>query len=125
MVCASGAGADRLPPEEEIEKARGELLYHRQYLTYMLSLQEDVTNASERSTKDRENLTQELVELDALVGARTSVPKDQVYPRFDSVARVFNAASAETRMLKERQQMFELLMKYKQTFHPKLAEEHV
>lgn len=125
MVCASGAGADRLPPEEEIEKARGELLYHRQYLTYMLSLQEDVTNASERSTKDRENLTQELVELDALVGARTSVPKDQVYPRFDSVARVFKTAWSEIQVLQSRKELLELLQKHKSQYFPLLDESHV
>merc|ERR1739848_845733 len=118
-------GADRLPPEEEIEKARGELLYHRQYLTYRQSRQEDVTNASERSTKDRENLTQELVELDALVGARTSVPKDQVYLRFDSVARVFKTAWSEIQVLQSRKELLELLQKHKSQYFPLLDESHV
>jgi hypothetical protein len=125
-ICASGsAGADRLPSEDDAEKVRGELLYHRQYLTYMLSLQEDVTSASERAMKDRESLSQELVELDALVGARTSVPKDQVYPRFDSVARIFKTAWSEIQVLKSRKELLELLQKHKSQYFPQLDETHV
>jgi hypothetical protein len=124
MVCSSG-GVERAPSEEEVEKARGELLYHRQYLTYMLSLQEDVSSASERCMKDRESLGQELVELDALVGARTSVPKDQVYPRFDSVARIFKTAWAEIQVLQSRKELLELLQKHKSQYFPLLEEGHI
>jgi len=124
-VCSSGASVDRLPSEEEIEKARGELLYHRQYLTYMLSLQEDVSSAVDRCMKDRESLDQELVELDALVGARTSVPKDQVYPRFDSVARIFKTAWTEILVLQSRKELFELLQKHKSQYFPLLDENHI
>lgn len=122
---AKTKGLPQAPSEEDMDQARGELLYHRQYLTYMLSLQEDVTAALERVNKDKETMQQEIVELDAMVGARTSVPKDQVYPRFDSVARIFKTAWQDIQVLQSRHNLFELLQKHKSQFCPQLSEDHV
>lgn len=108
---------------KDFEQAREELYYRRQHLAYLLSLQDDISNAQERRAADIEAYKNEMLELDALVGARTSVPKDQVYPRFDTVARIYLAAYQETRLLRERFQLFELLQKHKQTYHPRLADE--
>merc|ERR1712130_836137 len=70
------------PSEEEVERNSSDLLYHRQYLCYLLNLQEDITSSIERLKADQSAFAEEISDLDALIGGRVSVPKEHVYPRF-------------------------------------------
>merc|ERR1719197_1196024 len=90
---------DRVPSDAEVEKAKSDLLYHRQYLCYLLNLQEDLSRSVEQLAKDQAAFREELMDLDALVGGRVSVPKEQVYPRFDAVARGYRTAWQEVKAL--------------------------
>lgn len=116
-----GGAWDRLPSEAEVERARSDLLYHRQYLCYLLNLQEDLARASEQLVKDSATYNEELVDVDALVGGRVSVPKEQVYPHFDSVARGYRTAWQEVKTLEARGKLHGVLQDLRKGYFPQLS----
>lgn len=112
----------KLPSEAEIDRARSDLLYHRQYLCYLLNLQEDLAGSIDRLRRDQKALNEELVDLDGLIGGRVSVPKEQVYPRFDAVARGYRTAFMEVQALEARAKLHASLRELRKTHFPKLPE---
>lgn len=119
---------DKLPSDEEIERARSDLLYHRQYLCYLLNLQEDLAGSVDRLRRDEKKLEEELVDLDALIGGRASVPKEQVYPRFDAMARGYRAAWQEVLALQARAKLHDVLISLRSQYFPhlpKTAQDHL
>mmetsp|Transcript_22702 Transcript_22702/g.71413 ORF Transcript_22702/g.71413 Transcript_22702/m.71413 type:complete len:636 (+) Transcript_22702:121-2028(+) len=115
-----GGPWDRPPSESEIERARSDLLYHRQYLCYLLNLQEDLAGSVERLQQDEKALTEELLDLDGLIGGRVSVPKEQVYPRFDTLARGYRAAWQEVVALEARAKLHGVLSELRKQYFPQL-----
>jgi hypothetical protein len=113
---------DRLPSESDIERARSDLLYHRQYLVYLLNLQEELAGSAERLHKDHANLNDELIDLDALIGGRVSVPKEQVYPRFDALSRVFATVWREVEALEAGAKLYTTLTELRKQYFPRLPE---
>jgi len=114
------SGAWDKPPEaSEVNRARSDLLFHRQYLCYLLNLQEDLARSIEQLDKDQQSFKEELVDLDALVGGRVSVPKEQVYPRFDAVARVYRAAWQEVKALEARRKLHGVLTDLSKQYYPR------
>lgn len=109
---------EQLPDEGEINRARSDLLFHRQYLCYLLNIQEDLARSIEQLAKDQKTLKEELIDLDSLVGGRVSVPKEQVYPRFDAVARVYRAAWQEVKALEARQNLQGVLADLRKQYFP-------
>merc|ERR1712007_290469 len=97
-------------------------LYHRQYLCYLLNLQEDLGASIERLKRDQKVLNEELVDLDALIGGRVSVPKEQVYPRFDALARGYRTAWQEVQLLEVRSKLHSLLQNLRKQYFPCLPE---
>jgi len=112
---------DQGPSESEIENAKRDLLYHRQYLCYLLNLQEDFARSVEQLAKDQAALNEELTDLDALVGGRVSVPKEQVYPRFDTVARGYRTAWQEVKALEARSTLQGVLKDLRSKYFPQLS----
>lgn len=117
-----GGPWDKLPSPAEVERVRSDLLYHRQYLCYLINLQEDLASTIERLAKDQKNFAEELIDLDALVGGRVSVPKEQVYPRFDALARVYHTAWTEVKALEARTKLHGLLTDLRKQYFPQLPE---
>jgi hypothetical protein len=112
---------DRLPSEAEVEKAKSDLLYHRQYLCYLLNLQEDLSRSIEQLAKDQAAFNEELTDLDALVGGRVSVPKEQVYPRFDAVGRGYRTAWQEVKALQARANLQGVLQDLRKKYFPVMS----
>mmetsp|Transcript_19294 Transcript_19294/g.34404 ORF Transcript_19294/g.34404 Transcript_19294/m.34404 type:complete len:636 (-) Transcript_19294:64-1971(-) len=110
---------DKPPDEGDIHRARSDLLYHRQYLCYLLNLQEDLARSLEQLAKDSQTLKEELVDLEGLVGGRVSVPKEQVYPRFDAVARTYRAAWQEVKALEARKKLHTVLSDLRKQYFPR------
>lgn len=111
---------DCSPTEAEVERAKSDLLYHRQYLCYVLNLQEDLSRSIEQLAKDQATLSEELTDLDGLVGGRVSVPKEQVYPRFDAVARGYRTAWQEVKSLQARTKLQGVLVDLRKKYFPSL-----
>jgi hypothetical protein len=110
------------PTAAEIDKARSDLLYLRQYLCYLLNLLEDMGGCIDRLKRDQRNLSEELVQLDALVGGRVSVPKEQVYPRFDAVSRVYRTAWMELHAIEARKRLYGVLKESRAAHFPQLSD---
>jgi len=117
-----GGPWDKLPTEQEIERARSDLLYHRQYLCYLLNLQEDLASSVERLKSDQRSLREEMIDLEALVGGRVSVPKEQVYPRFDVLARGYRTAWNEVTALEARAKLHGILADLRAQYFPGLPQ---
>ncbi|CAM9608786.1 unnamed protein product, partial [Heterosigma akashiwo] len=81
---------------EMMDRWKDELANRRQYLSYLQSLQEDVAVSSQKVNalvvRLRSNFNDNLA---ALIGARTSVPKEHVYPKFDALARTWAKLDGE------------------------------
>lgn len=110
-----------LVEEKEVQRTQCDLLYHRQYLCYLLNLQEDVSTSLEKLRKGQQQLREELMDLDALVGGRVSVPKEQVYPRFDALARCYRSAWKEVQTLESRAKLQSVLQELRQRYFPTLS----
>jgi len=110
-----------LVEEKEVQRTQCDLLYHRQYLCYLLNLQEDVSTSLEKLRKGQQQLREELMDLDALVGGRVSVPKEQVYPRFDALAHCYRSAWKEVQTLESRAKLQSVLLELRQRYFPTLS----
>lgn len=68
---------------EQIEHFKQELTYKRQYLIYILELKSDVQISEQNIENLQQKYQAEVQELKNLIGNKSSIPKDQVYPKFD------------------------------------------
>merc|ERR1712078_179600 len=98
-------------------------MYRRQLVTYLLQLFDDVTQAQERLTAAVQQYHEEIDMLDSLVGAKTSVPKEQVYPRFDSLARIFKTCWTDMQKLTRCSTLLNLIKQHRSEYCPALGAE--
>lgn len=68
---------------------------------------------------------QEMDGLKQVVGSRSSVPKELVYPRFDALAKLWLAFEEEAQMLRVRRQTLDTLYLFRASFLPRLKSEDV
>jgi len=68
---------------EQIDFFKQELTYKRQYLIYILELKSDVQISEQNIQNLQQKYQAEIVDLKNLIGNKSSIPKDQVYPKFD------------------------------------------
>lgn len=125
LVAASGSlrskQVEGLIDDKELQRLQCDLLYHRQYLCYLLNLQEDVSLSLEKLRKGQAILREELMDLEALVGGRVSVPKEQVYPRFDALARCYRDSWREAQALENRGKLHGVLQELRERYFPVLS----
>jgi hypothetical protein len=85
-------------------------------------LQEEISGSIERLKKNHGNLSEELIDLDALIGGRVSVPKEQVYPRFDALARGYAVVWREVEALEAAAKLQNVLKDLRKQYFPKLPD---
>lgn len=56
----------------------------------------------------------EITELKNLIGNKSSIPKDQVYPKFDSLSQIYSQLLEEKNLAVLRKELFYVLLEYKQ-----------
>ena len=95
----------RAPAAGEAAPARlqAELTNRRQYASYMMELASTFKQAASHVEELSRMFLSEMQQLQTLVGNRSSVPKEQVYPRFDSLAKLWSAFREELALLHARQ----------------------
>lgn len=108
---------------EMITRWQQELTNRRQFLSYCQSLQEDVMLSAQKTESHKDNYQNEMSELKGLVGARTSVPKEQVYPKFDTLATLWQLLSAERKLVAAREATRQGLVQFKASYQPTLSAE--
>lgn len=106
-----------------IDRLKEELTNRRQYLSYLQSLQEDIAMSSRKTDNLIRTFNQEFEELMNLIGGRTSVPKEQVYPKFDAMARVWHHLTEENRVVQARFHIYEELFRHRDTYKQTLTNE--
>ena len=111
--------------EAQIKRFQDELTNRRQYLYNLQSLQEDAMIAQDKITSTNGDYIREMTDLKAIVGARASVPKDQVYPKFDILANLYLNLADERKMLNAKVATWKELQALKTTFTPSLTDEWV
>ena len=55
----------------------------------------------------------EITELKDLIGNKSSIPKDQVYPRFDALSQIYSQLLEEKNLAILRKELFKVLLEYK------------
>lgn len=97
-----------------------ELTNRRQFTSYLQELATGFKQAGSHVEELSHMYLAEMQQLQALVGSRSSVPKEQVYPRFDSLAKLWSAFREELALLEARQLTLDTLKEFENSFNPKL-----
>ncbi|CEM06710.1 unnamed protein product [Vitrella brassicaformis CCMP3155] len=97
-----------------------QLMYTRQMQAYLGSLLEEVSGAVDALSGSQQEFLQELQELKISVGAKTSVPKELVYPKFDTLARLFRVCLSHRNVVNSRSPLLKLLRAQRRDYFPEV-----
>ena len=67
----------------------------------------------------------EVTELKNLIGNKSSIPKDQVYPKFDQLSQIYSQLLEEKNLSILRKELFTVLLEYKELMTARLPEQLV
>jgi len=70
-----------------IKKARGELIYIKQCLTYLNVLQEEAKSSAANIDDFANDYENEINDLKDKIGNKASIPKNMVYPKFEKLSK--------------------------------------
>lgn len=114
--------SDVIVPDSVVDRWSKELANRRQYLGFLRAIQDEVRSIQEKIARFGDSIQIELSNLKALVGSKSSVPKEVVYPRFDSLGSLWVQLYEEATVLAARKKTFQSLLKYRLSFNPSLNE---
>jgi hypothetical protein len=100
-----------------------ELANRRQFLSYLQSLDEDISCSCDAMETLLATFRTDLSALTSLVGARTSLPKSQVYPLFEAVSKSWRALLSEHARLQARSRSLKTLLLFKDSCARTLADD--
>jgi len=103
--------------KDQINKFKDELTFLRQYLSYLVSLQDDLETAEGSIESSFMKYSKEIEELKNLLGNKSSAPKEQVYPKFATVSQAYIQMLEERNTNNMRMDLFKLLQILKTEFH--------
>lgn len=109
------------PPDSKLDRLRrwkDELTNRRQYLSYLQSLQEDMTLSKGKVSSLQATITSDVNDLQELIGSRSSVPKDYVYPKFYEIAAQWTAAHHEKKVVAGRVRTAAVLQRFRDSYTP-------
>lgn len=122
-VLGSSADGDSLSAElstAQLERWQDELGNRRQLLSYLQSLDEDISFANEKIHTLLQTFRSDLSAMKNLVGARTSLPKSHVYPLFEAVSKSWRELLEEHELLQTRSRALKALLTFKDSFRRSL-----
>lgn len=108
--------------DEIIDYYKQELTYKRQFLIYVLELKSDVQISEQNIESLQAKYVKEIRELQNLIGNKSSIPKDQVYPKFDSLSQIYSQLLEEKNLAVLRKDLFNVLLEYKQSMTNELTD---
>lgn len=106
-------------------RLQDELTNRRQLILLDHQLQHETLESIDIIKAGKQQLIEELEQLKTLVGLRTSVPKEQVYPKFHVLAGTWKALLREKEKNAMRKRLFDQLMQFKDNFYPSLLDEDI
>lgn len=110
---------------EEVELYKEELTYKRQFLIYILELKSDVQISEQNIETLHQKYLKEIADLKNLIGNKSSIPKDQVYPKFDSLSQIYSQLLEEKNLAVLRRELFKVLAEFKDRMSSSLPESRV
>lgn len=113
MCCGQG---QMHPSSQEFEQYKNELTFLRQYISYIMSLQEDVEISENNKETNQTKYQKEKVDLTQLLSNKSSAPKEQVYPKFATLAQSYIQLLEEKANALNRLELFRLLLDFKNAF---------
>lgn len=84
-----------------------------QFLIYILELKSDVQISEQNIEELQAKYQKEITELKDLIGNKSSIPKDQVYPRFDNLSQIYSSLLEEKHLGILRWELFKVLLEFK------------
>eukprot|EP00002_Diphylleia_rotans_P017628 TRINITY_DN3422_c0_g1_i1.p1 TRINITY_DN3422_c0_g1~~TRINITY_DN3422_c0_g1_i1.p1 ORF type:complete len:541 (+),score=117.14 TRINITY_DN3422_c0_g1_i1:684-2306(+) len=108
-----------------VQKLQDELNNRRQYLSYLMSLNNEAINIRNQIMDLRDQYSQRLGELKSIVKSRSAVPTDQVFPRFIAIAGLWAQVKQEYEAMKSRNSVLDALLKVEAVFKPSLVSDDV
>lgn len=87
-----------------------------------MELKSDVQISEQNIEQLQGKYIKEIEELKKLIGNKSSIPKDQVYPKFDSLSQIYSQLLEEKNLAVLRRDLFNVLLEYKQTMTNELTE---
>jgi len=101
-------------------RLRDELTNRRQYLGCLQNLYEDCATLRQRAGTSFAAYQMVLEELNGIIGSKSSVPKEQVYPKFDRLAKVWKEMEDDLAQVNARINVKEGLLSFKSSFNSRL-----
>jgi len=111
-------------PDAVIERWSAELANRRQYLGFLRTLQDEVRSIQVKIEQFVDSIDLETTNIRTLVTNKSSVPKEQVYPRFDALGYMWVRLYEEVTVLTARANTFRTLCLYRLSFNPTLTEQY-
>ena len=108
---------------EEFKDVRYELMYLRQYTTMLLNLMEKVETSFEIAETSKMRYENGIEQLKGLLGSKSSAPKEQVYPKFATLATTYLNLLEESNMGNDKIDVFETMLENFENFEFTLTEE--
>lgn len=106
----------------EFKRLRSELTFVRQYKSFLLNLAEEI-EASENSFETNSlKYAKEIEDLRALLGSKSSAPKEQVYPKFAILAQAYVSVFEERKYFEDKVKFYNLLKEFRKSFPLSLSQ---
>ena len=107
---------------EQVDYFKQELTYKRQYLIYILELKSDVQISEQNIENLQQKYQAEIPKPTNLIGTKSSIPEDQVYPKFDQLGQIYSQLLEEKNLSILRKELFAVLLEYKMLMTSRLPE---
>jgi len=123
---ANGESIETENPNIPLRRLQEELTYKRQYLSFLQSFEEEMTQSQEQMHNLALDYDAHMEELRDLVGRKSAVPKERVYPLFEGLAKLWMEASEVEKHATALRGIFEELLEFETpNFRSALLEEDV
>lgn len=99
-----------------MKRLKDELTNRRQLAAYLKSLCEEVNSDAAAIQASADAYRHEMEDLKRLVGARSSVPKEQVYPKFSTMASLWISLQELQRRVQSRSRIYDSLTPFRASF---------
>lgn len=99
-----------------VVRLQDELLNRRQYILLIHQLQHEVLESLEVIKENKQSFLAEMNAMKAIVGIKTSVPKEQVYPKFHVLATQWKNMTREREKNAMRASLFTQLLHFRDRF---------
>jgi len=96
-----------------LDQYKSELTLKRQYLINLLELKSDVQASEQKVETLSAGYKKKMIDLQQLIGNKTSIPKDQVYPRFDAISQTYSELVEEKMLAMMRTELMKVLLEHK------------